>query len=226
MIVSLWMTRDPLSVSPETPLASAAEAMMRRSIRRLPVVQKAGDVPQVVGIVSDRDIARAYPPNVNPFSPAAPQSGIPALRRPVQEIMKHPVLTVALLTPIEEAARIMRDKKIGALPVVDGERLVGIITESDIFRAFIEVVGTREPGVRVTFEYTAGADAIATVIALGKRHGLPVTSVLSMEHSGKRMGMARLAGQNTQRFVDDIWKSGHRVLSVLHDRQSQKPQHA
>jgi acetoin utilization protein AcuB len=181
----------------------------------------AGEVLQVVGIVSDRDIARAYPANVNPFSPGAPQSKVPALSRPVEEIMKHPVLTVALLTPIEEAARIMRDKKIGALPVVDGERLVGIITESDIFRAFIEVVGTREPGVRVTFEYTAGADAIATVIALGKRHGLQVSSVLSMEHNAKRMGMARLAGQNTQKFVDDIWKSGHRVLSVLHDKQVQ-----
>ncbi len=223
MIVSLWMTRDPLSISPESTLAQVAEAMMRRHIRRLPVVKMAGDCPQVVGIVSDRDVARAYPSNVNPFSAGAPQSGVPALHRPVLEIMKHPVLTVALLTPIEEAARIMRDKKIGALPVLDGERLVGIITESDIFRAFIEIVGTREAGVRVTFEYTAGLDAIATVIAIGKRHGLQLTSALSMEHNGKRMGMARLSGRQTQLFVDDLRKSGHRVLSVLHDRQ---PQHA
>jgi acetoin utilization protein AcuB len=213
MLVTLWMTRDPVTVSPETSVADAAAIMARRSVRRLPVVGP-GDPPPLLGIVSARDVARAFPPDVNPFSSDGPSRGP---RRPVSEIMTASPQTVRPETPIEDAARVLREKKIGALPVTRDGRLVGIITESDIFRAFIEMVGAWEPGVRVTFDLSNDEDAVGKVFDLGRRHGLRVASVLSMLHDGKRMGVVRLAGIGGQGFVDAFRKSGHRVLSVIHD---------
>ena len=212
MIVSLWMTRNPVTVGPETPIAEAAMVMAQRSIRRLPVVVPADGGLRLVGIVTTHDLARAFPPDLNPFVPDAWERGP---RRPIAEVMSSALKTTAPDIPIEEAARILRDAKIGALPVIEGGNLVGIITESDIFRAFIEVVGIRSAGIRITFDLAKDEDPVATVADLGRRHGLRVASVLTLDHGGRRLGVARLQGLWTEKFVDAVWKSGHRVLNVI-----------
>lgn len=146
MLVSEHMSRNVITVSRQTGVDDALRMMRDQNIRRLPVVDKQG---KLVGIVSDKDLYLASP------SPASSldifELRYLLARLGVEKIMSSPVVTVQPDTPLEEAARIMADKKIGGLPVVDSDQnLVGIITESDLFKIFVALLGARSHGVRVT----------------------------------------------------------------------------
>ncbi len=145
MFVKERMTPTPVVVAPDVSVPEALKLMHERHIRRLPVVDHGG---HLVGIVSDRDLLRASP------SPATSLSvwEIAYLLNEVKvhSVMTRKVITVTGDTPLEDAARIMADEKIGGLPVLADGELVGIITETDLFRAFVELLGARDPGVRVT----------------------------------------------------------------------------
>jgi acetoin utilization protein AcuB len=146
MLVRERMTHNPVLCSPDLSVNDAFDLMKKEHIRRLPVVDKHG---KLVGIVSDKDLLRVSP------SPATTLSAyeIPYLlsKVKVNDVMTKKVITVSEDTPIEDAARIMVDNKIGGLPVVNGESVVvGIITETDIFKTFLELIGARKPGVRIT----------------------------------------------------------------------------
>jgi len=126
------------------PVHDALDLFKRERIRRAPVVKDG----KLVGIVSDKDLLNASP------SPASSLSvwemNYLLSKITVSEVMSKNVLTVAEDTPIEEAARIMADNKIGGLPVMRDGHVVGIITETDLFKIFLELMGAREKGVRVT----------------------------------------------------------------------------
>ena len=144
MLVQERMTQNPITVSPDMPVPHALRLMREKKVRRFPVVDSHG---ALVGIVSDKDLLHASP------SPATTLSmwEIPDLlsRIHISHVMSPNVITVSADTPLEEAARLMADKKVGGLPVMEGERLVGIITETDLFKALLEMLGGRRPGVRV-----------------------------------------------------------------------------
>lgn len=208
MLVSEFMTRGAISVMPDTTLAEAVRLLMARNIRRLTVVRGG----TLVGILNDGDVLRACPANLNPFSPMAGDD--PALRRSVSSVMTSPAHTIASDAPLEEAARIFIDKKIGALPVMSGDSLVGIITESDVFRALITLLGTG-PGIRITFDVSREEeDVLAFLLDLSRRHGMQVGAVLSRERDGDRQILVRLLGREDANLINDIWRTGHRVISV------------
>lgn len=146
MLVRERMTRNPVLCHPDLPVTDAFDLIKKEHIRRIPVTDKNG---KLVGIVSDKDLMRVSP------SPATTLSAyeIPYLlaKVKVNDVMTKHVITVTEDTPIEDAARIMVDNKIGGLPVVnDAGVVVGIITETDIFKTFLELIGARKPGVRIT----------------------------------------------------------------------------
>lgn len=145
MLVGERMSKNPVVISRDTGVDDALRLMRDKNVRRLPVVDKNG---KLVGIVSDKDLYLASP------SPATSldifELRYLLSRLTVEKIMSTPVITVTPKTPLEEAARIMADKKIGGLPVIDGDNMVGIITESDLFKIFVELLGARKRGVRVT----------------------------------------------------------------------------
>ena len=145
MLVGDRMTRRPITVGEDASVEEALQLMHSEHIRRLPVVDKHG---KLVGIVSELDLLKVSP------SPATTLSiyEIPYLLAKIKmrDIMTREVITVTEDTPLEEAARIMADNKIGGLPVVRGDKLVGIITETDLFKIFLEMLGGRESGVRLT----------------------------------------------------------------------------
>jgi acetoin utilization protein AcuB len=130
----------------------------KERIRRAPVI-KGG---KLVGIVSEKDLLNASPSPATTLSVWEMNYLLSKLT--VSEVMTKTVITVTDDTPIEEAARIMADNKIGGLPVVKGTRVVGIITETDLFKMFLELMGARERGVRVTalIEDAPGTLAIIT----------------------------------------------------------------
>ena len=145
MLVGRRMTPNPITVTPETSLAEASNRMKSDKVRRFPVVTTQG---RLVGIVSKDDLLHASPSGISSLSIWEMTYLLSKVK--VQDVMTRKVITVAEDTPLEEAARIMLENKIGGLPVMRGEALVGIITESDIFRVFTEVLGGTQPGVRLT----------------------------------------------------------------------------
>jgi len=128
MLVVERMTPNPVVVAADAPVGQALAIIEERKVRHLPVME--GE--NLVGVVSERELLRAAPDAT------------------VRQVMTRQVITVTEYTALEEAARIMADHKISSLPVMRHGRLVGIITETDLFRIFLELLGAREHGVRLT----------------------------------------------------------------------------
>jgi acetoin utilization protein AcuB len=139
------MTAPVITIGPEVPIQDALQLMRKSNIRRLPVVDKSY---ALVGLVSEKDVLNASPSDVTSLSIWELNYLLSKIE--TGDIMITDVITVSSDTPIEEAARIMADNKIGGLPVMDGVELVGIVTETDLFKTFLELFGARQPGVRLT----------------------------------------------------------------------------
>jgi CBS domain-containing protein len=209
----MWMTRDVLTALPETPAAEAAKLMAQNKVRRLLVVEQWADGPHLLGIVSAKDVVHAFPPNVNPFAIEGPDVRLTPTT--VGQIMTASPVTVAPETPIEDAASLMCTRKIGALPVLRDRTIAGIITESDIFRAFVSLFGTETPGARITFDVTKGEDVFETMGRLSKRLHLRVSSLIWTRHDELPVCVVSVAGTNIDRMLDDLWGSGHPVVNVI-----------
>jgi len=139
------MTHNPITITPDTPVPVALRLMREKRVRRLPVLDSHG---KLVGIVSDKDLLYASP------SPATTLAvwEIPDLlaKIKVEKVMAREVITASEEMPLEEAARIMADRRIGGLPIMRDQTLVGIITESDLFKVLLQLLGGRRSGVRVS----------------------------------------------------------------------------
>src|SRR4051812_6832825 len=181
------MTRDPITLGPDDSLGTAAATMARRNVRRIPVVEHG----LVVGIVAKSDVLAACPPDFNPFSAEALNE--PPLPTPLRQIMSAKPLTIRPDAPVELAAQLMVEHKIGGLPVV-GDRLAGILTESDLFRALTAALGSCGPGLRVTFDVSVDEDPVLFIMDLARRHGLRLASVSTHDREGHRTAVVRLLG--------------------------------
>ncbi len=144
MLVGERMTHPVITVQPKMPVHDALNLMKKEHIRRLPVVDKKGNL---VAMVSESDLLHASPSDATSLD--IYELNYLLSKITIKHIMTTDVITVAEDTPIEEAARIMADNKIGGLPVVLNNKVVGIITETDLFKVFLEMLGAREPGVRI-----------------------------------------------------------------------------
>jgi acetoin utilization protein AcuB len=133
----------------------------------------------------------------------------------VAQIMSRQLHTTTPDTPVEEAASLMAEKKIGALPVVRGSRPVGLITESDIFRAFVSFFAPPQRGARITFDVSKGEDIFEWLSQSARRRNLRVLSLISSLQDGVPVCVARVAGQAADELLNDLWSSGHRVLNVI-----------
>lgn len=213
MIVSMWMTRDVVTAVPEVPISEAAALMARKGVRRLPIVSGEGHDVFLLGIVSATDILRAYPPDVNPFAVETPDAGLST--HTVGEIMKRNLVTTTIETPIEDAAILMCERKISGLPVLRNEKLAGIITESDIFRAFASLFTAEGHGARITFDASKGEDVFTLIAQFAQRDRVHVDSLITTEQDNRPVCIVRVSGPRVDKMLDDLWRSGHLVLSVL-----------
>lgn len=145
MLVQERMSRPVITIHPNKPIMEALELMQQEHIRRLPVVNKKG---HLVGIISKSDILHAAPSNATSLSVWEVNYLISKIT--VKKVMTSEVTTITEDTPLEEAARIMADHKVGGLPVLHKKEVVGIITETDLFKIFLEMLGAREKGIRLS----------------------------------------------------------------------------
>jgi acetoin utilization protein AcuB len=144
MLVGERMSKPVITIQPDLPITEALNLMKKEHIRRAPVVKDG----KLVGIVSDKDLVNASPSPVTTLS--IWEMNYLLSKVTVAMVMSSNVMTVTVETPIEQAARIMADNKIGGLPVLKDGEVVGIVTETDLFKVFLELLGARESGVRVT----------------------------------------------------------------------------
>lgn len=144
MLVGERMSHPVITVTPDLPVMDALELMRRERIRRTPVVQDG----KLVGIVSAKDLLNATPSSATLLSVWEVNYLVSKIK--VKEVMTKKVLTATVDTPIEEAARIMADNKVGGLPVLRDGKVVGIITETDLFKILLEMMGARQKGVRIS----------------------------------------------------------------------------
>jgi acetoin utilization protein AcuB len=139
------MTSNPITIKPDVAIAEALEWMRREKVRRFPVVDEDDNL---IGIVCHTDLLHAAPSSATSLSVWEVTYLLSQVT--VEEVMTADVITVCEDCPLEEAARIMSDNKISGLPVMRDGMLVGIVTETDLFNAFLEVFGAREKGVRMS----------------------------------------------------------------------------
>jgi acetoin utilization protein AcuB len=213
MIVSMWMTRNLVTIEPHLPITEIAALMADKKVRRLPVVELRGGHSHLVGIVSAKDILHAFPSDVNPFAVAAPDSRVAP--GTAAQIMSRYLHTTTPETPIEQAAAWMTEKKIGALPVLRDGKLIGMITESDVFRAFVSFFPALDGGARITFDLSAGEDIFTFISHEAQRRKLRVLTLITSQQDLVPVCVVRITGAGTERFLEDLWTSGHRVLNVI-----------
>ena len=158
MLVKSRMSKYPLTIGPEESLSDAHQYMLEQKVRHLPVVKPDG---KMIGLIAEEDLLKAEPSSATSLSVWEIHYLLMEVK--VKAVMVKEVITTTEDTPIEEAAHIMLDNKIGSLPVIRDDKLVGIITESDIFRTLMELFAAREKGLRITLECPDKAGELAKI---------------------------------------------------------------
>jgi acetoin utilization protein AcuB len=159
MFVGRRMTLSPITAHPDMTHPQALDLMRKNNIRHLPILENG----KLVGIVVESDLLSSRPSPATTLSVFEIYALLDSLK--LRQIMSTPVYAVAENCPLEDAARIMIEKKIEGLPVVRGEEVVGIITEVDIFRAFVDALGGGEQGLALTVRLQDKPGALASVAA-------------------------------------------------------------
>ena len=211
MIVAKRMMRNPVFVDENDSMKKAMDIMKEREIRHLPVL-KGGD--KLVGILTERDIKQASPSSATALEIREIFYLLDKVK--VKQIMTRRVFTISSDAPIEEAALIMREKKIGCLPVVTGGKLVGILTETDILDAFLDSMGGNGPGYRVELALPNRPGMLLEVVKLLKDFDANIVSVATASHDdpGMKILILRIETKNYKVLKAAIKKSGYEILSA------------
>lgn len=210
MFVKTKMTTNPFTISPDQTVPEAQEIMLKNGVKRLPVMQNG----KLVGVVSKEDIERYSPSKATTLSMG--EITYLLTKTKIKRIMTKELITISSDALLEEAATLMRDNKVSFLPVVDDNRLVGIITESDIFDSFIELLGFREPGTRLTIEADDEPGIMSNLTSIIGKFGANITRVAVYRGtSGKSAIVVGINTLNTADMEKTIEAHGFRILYKL-----------
>ncbi|BAE86830.1 acetoin utilization protein AcuB [Desulfitobacterium sp. LBE] len=204
MYVKQFMTSRVFTVSPEDNIADTMALMREKQINRLPVVDKG----KLVGIVTDGDLREVSP------SPATTLSifelNYLVGKTSIRDVAVKKVITCTPDTKIEDAALLMREHGIGALPVVENGKLVGIVTESDIFDTFLDIMGFRSPGQRFVIETKDEVGVMVDLSSIMKEHDVDITSLAVYHLKDNRVQiLARLNGDRVNEVKESLVAKGY-----------------
>jgi len=175
MLIRDWMTKDPVTVTPDTSMMKATKIMKEKGVRRLPVVDSDG---KLVGIVTDHDIKTASPSKATTLEVHELYYLLSEIK--IKDIMVKNPVSASPTDTVERVAVIMNDKRFGGLPVVDDDdKVVGIITAMDVFRVLISITGVNHGGVQLGFELPTTEGSLQIVQDDLKRLGARVISILT-----------------------------------------------
>lgn len=195
MLVVERMTTQPVVVTGDMTVQDALETIQVRQVHHLPVVDSNGNL---VGIVAEKDLLRARDDDL------------------LQDIMTRDVVTVTEYTALEEAARIMVDHKISSLPVMRDGRLVGIVTETDLFGIFLELLGAREQGVRLTMLIPEEKGMLASLTSEIAHMGGNILALGTFlgEDPTNRMVTVKVEGVSREKLVAIMEALGMEIVDV------------
>jgi len=203
MIINRVMTKNPIFIHPDMPINDVRSLMDKEKIGHLPVLDKNS---AIVGLVTKKDLIKSGPSSATSLDMYEISYLISKMC--AKDVMVKSVITTDENEVVEEAARILADNDIGCLPVMRGKRLVGIITDTDLFHVFLKAFGVRHPGVRVTCNIQEKPGQLARLAhAIAERGGNIVALVTSEgDDNSRRMTTIKISGINLNE-VESIVKS-------------------
>lgn len=172
MTVKRMMKKDPVTTTVETSIVDVADILKENHIHRLPVLDKKG---KLVGVITEKDILHASPSPVSSLSVYEMPYMLSRLK--VANLMTKDVRTVGPDTTVEEAAKIMVEDDLSCLPVLEDEKLVGIVSKSDMFKVLYELFGSLVKGTRVTFLFNQRSGEIARLTTALANKGYDIISI-------------------------------------------------
>ena len=207
MYVRDYMSADPVIIGPNDSVGDALELLKDHSIRRLPVVSKG----KLIGLVTNTDLIKASPSPATSLSIHEINYLYPKIK--IKDIMTKDVLTIGPDEAIEEAAVLMREKKFGTLVVADKNNLVGIITESDLFKAFIDVFNFDRPGIKVVVSFEDKIGELGKLTSLISSIDILIISlIITYSKDGKALITMRLKTDQKDPVIKELEKSGYEVI--------------
>ena len=214
MFVRLWMRNEVITITPEETIANACSLMDEHHIRRIPVIDLENTL---LGIISREDLKKALPSAVD----ASLDDTARALANQVKidTFMTQTPITVHPTDTLEKVATIMRQHKIGGIPVVENDFLVGIITESDIFDAFVEVLGGGNKDTRIELSISHDSAAIYKVFDTLAEYDTQINNIAICNHHSTRAKTItlRIKSDHTREITDQLWNVGCKISSILHE---------
>jgi len=211
MLVKNRMTPNPVTVTPDTSLVEAMRIMGERGFRHLPVVNKKG---KPVGIITQTDLLNASPSPATALSVSEINYLLANLS--IQDIMSSPVVTVSDDTPLEVAARLMVENKFGCLPVIGAGKLVGMITETDIFKSFVEILGGEDATLRVTLRVPDVRGELSRLSEVIANLGGNICSVAAFESEDAEHAylVFRLEGVEEEVLAPALEAGGEQIVHI------------
>lgn len=211
MYIKNQMTANPYTIEKDASITDAIALMHEKGLRRLPVVKD----NKAVGIITKSDIATVSPTKATTLS--IYEANYLLSKTTVKDAMTKDVITISEDALLEEAAVLMRENGISGLIVTDAENnVIGIITESDIFDAFIDMFGMKKKGTRISIEAIDKPGVMAEIAALFKNHNANITNMVVFNSGG---GLAeivfRTSSVNTGDLEKAITDAGYVVASVI-----------
>jgi acetoin utilization protein AcuB len=205
--------KNPITISPDANFFEARNLIHEKGIRHLPVVDKEN---RLLGIVTDRDIREAAPSDATLLSVQELNYLLGKLKVSSFMTPKEKLITITPDTLIEEAVKLMRDHKIGCLPVVEGDKLYGIFTETDALDHLVDIFGLNQKGTRLTITLEDKPGSLAGALDIIKKHNINLISVVTPSFlvEGKRIAAMRLQTEEVQEVVKELEKAGYDVLSI------------
>lgn len=214
MFVRYWMSKDVKVITKAANLSDALELMRSNKIRRLVVM----DQNKLCGVIAESDLYRYADKHVM-YMASVPEGIIKDLKaHKVEDVMTIDPVTCNPNSPLEDIGELMRRKKIGVLPVMEKEKLVGIITESDVLLALSELARYGSKGKRVCFsmKLEEKLNVFYKVVEMCEEYGLDVLTILThpIENGKAHLVMIRVDGAMVEEFIQSLWKSSYKVLMV------------
>lgn len=202
MSVKDFMTRKVVYISPDTTIAHAADLMREQNLHRLPVIEN----DKLVGLVTEGTIAEASPSKATSLS--IYEMNYLLNKTKVKDVMIKDVITVSGYASLEDAVYLMYKNKVGILPVVDNDQLYGVITDRDIFSAFLKVSGYGEEGVRVRFLVDNNVGELEKIIRLISERGYNIISTVQLQTKiGNVVIEVQIEGRIVVEEIEEVFNS-------------------
>jgi len=211
MHVGRKMTTDLITVTSDTPLVSARDLLRERNIKQLPVVDDQGNL---VGILTDRDIKQAW---ASPATTLSIYELTYVLQKlTVESVMVKDLITITPDATIERAAKILHDRKIGSLPVVEDDKLVGIITSTDLMEVLLDGLGVKEESGRLEVLVRDRIGVLAGVCNILREANISIVSMVTLPlhmYPGIFELVIRVNAPDRETAVERLSQAGYRVIT-------------